>query len=344
MLTMAMFSERWSPGSSEILDLVSLFAVGRLVDAAGPINRNHRFVFDFDSSPLPPDINTDLDFAQICDRVAQDIWRRAQNQTVALWWSGGIDSTAALVALMRTNPRWAQQLKIYTSKNAIDVEYPWFYQQYLQDTDCQLLHGWNLWSQELFDPDFFLLDGNCGDQLWGSMRLVDLQIDSGSAWRRLFDLEFFHDRIGPGHRDCVADYITDQVAKFPAPVHSIADIFWWMNFTHKYDYIKHIAAVRTRNPSLIGRMCCFFDNWDFQRWSMCNPQSRRYSRWEQYKQPAKDYIWDYTGDSHYRDNKIKVPSPPVSVEYDGIHGPTPGLEIVTKIDGQISDQLYLRQD
>ena len=339
---MAMWSGRWHPGSSEISDLVALFAVGRMVDVPGPINRNHDFVFDFDRSPLPTDIKSDLDFAQTCDQMAADIWYRAQNRTVALWWSGGIDSTTILVALMKANPKWLQQLKIYTSRYAIDVEYPWFYQQYLQDADCVVRHGWELWSSDLFDPDLFLLDGNCGDQLWGNKALADLPIAPDSPWRCLFDLEFFHKRVKPGHRECVADYITDQVAKFPAPVKSIADIFWWMNFTHKYDYIKHNSAILSGCPELLGQTCCFFDNWNFQNWSMCNPESRKYARWEQYKQPAKDYIWDYTGDSCYRDTKLKIASAFMSVEHDGIQDRPPRREIVTRVHGQLSDRFFLK--
>lgn len=347
MLGMAVQSGRWRLDSNEILDLVSLFAVGRLVDAQGPMNHNHSFIFDFDSSALPPDSHTDLSFGQVCDNVAYYIWQQAQNRTVALWWSGGIDSTVALVALMKTNPKWAQQLKIYTTRYAIEVEYPWFYQQYLQGADYYVQQGRNLYSQELFVPDLFLLDGHCGDQLWGSRFLVDLKIDFQSPWRQLFDLEIFDNCVGTAYKDSVAAYITDQVAKFPVPIRSIADIFWWVSFTHKWDWIKRVTAARSKNPQLINRVHCFFDNWDFKRWSMSNVEIRKFQRWEQYKQLAKDYIWQYTGDQDYLDNKIKVNSGMKTLEYDSVDihsGGINNVELVSEIDGCISDQIYLRKD
>lgn len=346
MLIMAVTSGRWHPGGQEITDLLGLFAVGQLVRSFGPINRNHDFVFNFDCSPLPPNNDIDLEFGEVCDSVAHDIWQRAQNRNVALWWSGGIDSTTALVALMRTNPRWSQQLKIYTSRYATEVEYPWFYQRYLSLSDHQVLHGYDLWSPKLFDTNYFLLDGNCGDQLWGSMVLADLSVDYSDHWRSLFDLEYFQGHVRPGYRQCVTEYISDQVAKFPVPINTIADVFWFMNFTHKWDYIKHKAAIRSGQPDLINRICCFYDNWDFQRWSMCNPQHRSYSQWKQYKQPAKDYICEYTGDRDYQLNKVKSASPPLSFEYDSVplKRPDEEMELVSLINDQISDEipLYLR--
>jgi len=51
-----------------------------------------------------------------------------------------------------------------------------------------------------------------------------------------------------------------------------------------------------------------FDTEEFQLWSMNNPDSKIKDTMTSYKWPAKDYIFDYTKDSNYRDTKLKVGS------------------------------------
>ena len=49
----------------------------------------------------------------------------------------------------------------------------------------------------------------------------------------------------------------------------------------------------------------FFNTVEFQLWSMNNLDKRIKDHWRTYKWPAKDVIFEFTGDADYRENKIK---------------------------------------
>jgi len=349
MLGMALHSGRWHPCSQEIADLSALFAVGRLTKCAGPIARNHTFIFDFDFTPLPPDCYTNRTFEEICLNIANSIWNTLQGKTLCFWWSGGIDSTAALVALMRTNPRWSQQMKIRTTRYALDVEYPWFYQQYLVESDHTVHRGWDLWSEDLYaSDDQVRVECSVGGQLFAGIKKID--VEPTAPWRALFDSSYFKTQVGAGLMKVTDSYITEQVKQFPVPIQTVQDVLWAMTFLHKWDWGHGRPITWTGKADLWGRSRCFYNNWDWQRWSMSNPQYRNFDHPKNFKQVAKDFIFDFTGDADYRDNKSKILSVSATLKHDGykdaLESQTNELILITTTGHEYrnheTDYLYLR--
>lgn len=320
---------------SHIRDLIGLFAVGRLLGFTGPINRNHQFVFKFDYTPIPDDWNRALDFQESMWRTADDLWREAGLRKLAIFWSGGIDSTAALVALMQTNDRWPTLLRIYTSKSAIEQEYPWFYNRYLQAADVVVLREREFFDHALFHPDVLVTDGSCGDQLWGCNALQKFQSQWHLPYRQFYHSSEFLDKVGANYHSTVIDYIEQQISKFAIPTYTIANLYWMLTFTHKWDHVRLRHGARLRDIALFDCMHSFFDSFHLQRWCMANPDLRLGATWSSYKQPAKDFIYRFTKDSEYRDHKLQNESLKQAVSKPNLR---PWFELVTDHGFRTRDQ------
>lgn len=292
-------------------DLQGLFAVGRLLDCKGCINRNHEFVFAFDRTPLPTSSCNNLTFDQVALHTAQDLWHTAKGRPIVVFWSGGIDSTTALVALLQTNSRWKTDLRVYTTEYAIQQEYPWFYQQYRNLIEFVILPNQGLFDPKNFKSQYLFTDGACGDQLWAHKDLYLYQWDQ--HYSLLYDHKRFVDKIGLKHRDLVASYIDQQISKFPVSIRTIKDLMWFLNFTHRWDYVRRRHMSRVPDINLFDRMQSFFNSSHFEHWAMANLDQKLGTSWNTLKQPAKDFIYGFTKDDVYRVNKVQHGSMPNSM-------------------------------
>lgn len=100
----------------------------------------------------------------------------------------------------------------------------------------------------------------------------------------------------------------------PVPIVTTFDLLWWLNITCKWQTV--CLRLFQRRPSLswadLHRIVHFFQTGDFQQWSFdpanhaANMPDHRV--WSSYKQPLKQYIFDYTSDSNYFKNKLKAGS------------------------------------
>lgn len=304
MLGTTMLRNGTSP--AQIDHMLGLMGTGRLINCPGPINRFQRSLFKFDCTPLPDQFDTDQSFEQISLATALDCWRRAADRPIRLFWSGGIDSTVALVALIQTNDRWQDQLEIYTTRHAVEHEYPWFYQKFLQQSRVFVLDPLDLFSPSLYGNDGFCIDGNCGDQLWGHSMLSEMEGLYHEPRHTLYNLDRFRCTVPQHQQKVLIDYIEQLAEQFPGKANSLIDILWLLNFTHKWDYSvqKHMARVRDVSLFFTG-MHSFFNNIQFQQWALSNPDIKIGRTWTSYKQPAKDFIYKFTRDNEYRVNKTQ---------------------------------------
>ena len=290
---------------SKTRDLLSLFAMNSLLGYSGVINRQQDMVYKFQTTSLPEPETHDLTFDECCLRRGQEIWRMAQDRPVIVFWSGGIDSTVVLTALIATNDDWTKKLIIYTSEHATKYEYPWFWDRYLKKLPSRILINQDFNNPEIYQPDAIVLSGHCGDQLWGINWLRFIHDADSAHWSDFMSHDHFLQRIPLQLRNILIEYIKRQIEIFPRPINTIKDLIWMLNFTHAWDYVRLRPMVRLSDLSLLDRMIHFYDNWDFQTWAMNNPQSRIWTEWREYKQTAKDFIYRLTKDDHYRRHKCK---------------------------------------
>lgn len=345
--------------SQYLTDLQALFAVGDLVKTPGAINRlGHEFLYSFDSTPMPLYLDQAFNtFDEAALKTAEDMWQWVSNRRLGIFWSGGIDSTAAIVALARTNRDWKKQLVVYTSPHAVEQEYPWFYHNMLEDVKVVLKPYQKLTSsdylKEIFQSNMMFTDGNCGDQCWNSFLLETIPRSMwNQPWVKFFDTDTFRTTVVSDQRDIVAAYIAQQVSKFPVDVETVQDLYYMLSFSHKWDEVRYRTALKSQNYSLILNMesffQSFFDSFHFQRWSLISTQSRRIISWDQHKQSAKNFIYKFTKDPTYL-NKLKIASGPATGQYESIkpHVKTRKIILVTDngvktMQGTLLEQSIIR--
>lgn len=277
--------------------------------------------------PLP-DLNEEAgnitSFSDLCDARAREIIEHAEQNSrpVHMFWSGGIDSTTALIALLRNmnNQQKRDYLRVFFNQASID-EYPWFYDQFIHN-------GVN--KAEIGDAEQFRLEGativtgELGDQLYGSMIMEDLlgqyaedsTINVLKADYKKVIPDLILSRLRTNDRNIaiqLLDYLEPLLQRSPYPVKSAFDFLWWLNFTLKWQHVDQRFSVGFRKDGSEVRKrykayTHFFKTVDFQKWSMLNPDKKIKDSWMSYKFPSKDYIYEFTRDSDYLKNKKKVPS------------------------------------
>jgi hypothetical protein len=309
----------------DYLEYFSVRFKAPLVDRTGVMNRQLAVL-----TPLPsePDLD-DIRFDVIANDKANEILARAQkeNKDIRISYSGGIDSTAALVGLLKFKDDYPDvNVIVVLSQESID-EYPKFYEKYIKDKLPTIKSGQRNLNTELVadtgKKDFLVVTGELGDQLFGSALMFKEPYDKKLAlhWEEAFTPMF-------------VDFWKPLVDQMPQADRSAANVFWWLNFVLKYQWveIRMYAMVNAAIP--FNNIVHFFGGDRFQRWSMMTPMSVKFTDLSDpttYKTPAKEYIYGFTGDMDYLKNKLKLGSLKTNLDRPirtGIERITTDMEII----------------
>lgn len=263
---------------------------------------------------LMPNYNPNFSktFEEVTDETALNLAKkiRETDKEYSLFYSGGIDSTAMAVALLKNlSQEELSRISICMSADSV-IENPHFYLTYIKDkikvvdsdvydlkvhTDKNRVAvvadlGDGLFGTELgtrMYPQFF----NIGDRLgYDKSALADLynNINNGEYhYSRYKDLvvEYFNSILKSKHPEySQSDYsfgelyyskLDHNIKTSTVPVNSLHDFFWWIIFNVKFMH----CALRpgTIHSSGIDRTNIFTNgmiNWygtkDYQLWSMAN--------------------------------------------------------------------------
>jgi hypothetical protein len=274
---------------------------------------DHGFDFRVLDAMPPADVGGAL-FADICNSVAADIVTQAleKERPIRMFWSGGIDSTTALVALMQAadQARRRDLIRIAASLKSIQ-EYPLFFTKFIRSHYPVIPVAPPV--SRFLNPNAVNVTGELGDQLFGN-ELVRPYIGRGLATmdyqdalplvlvKHLGDTEL-------GER--TMRYLQPQLTACPVEISSLFDALWWMNFSLKWQQISLRFQVfkRRRVREADEATIHFFQDQRFQAWSLGNPRHRAcVDDWRDYKKVAKRYIFSFTNDRNYCDEKVKQSS------------------------------------
>jgi hypothetical protein len=268
--------------------------------------------------PMPQMQRDTRSFEDLSNARAFEILARADalNCDINLMWSGGIDSTLALVSLLKmATETQLKRIQVLLSEDSI-AEAPLFYERHI----CGKLR---MGSAQLFpyllgSNDIFV-SGEHSDQLFGSDMIGALIVQSGlnvihkpydrNLMERFFDPDGQNQEITAFYLD-MFEYLA---AHAPVPIDSNYLFLWWINFNLKWQsvYLRTLSYIADRNRSALTRnyvdhyFIPFFNTVDFQLWSMNNLDKRISGDWSTYKWVAKDIIFDFTKDDSYHRNKVK---------------------------------------
>lgn len=263
--------------------------------------------------PIPALDTVSIDFGEIIDSVADEFCKQQEttDNRIYVSWSGGIDSTAILVSLLKTASAGLKDritvLLDYRSK----LENAYFYANFIE-TNFRVSDV-NLFSVTQDNCDkIIILDGEGGNQIFGfkaiSWWIYNRQWDFlDTAWRNVPDLSV----MIPGMTAFTGQLIADSTKYSPVPIITVFDFIWWANFNFKWDdamlqkslaYTENLTAQQSKE-FFNNRVIRFFAAEKMQQWSMISKDYRRSTSRIMNKQIVKKYIYDFDRNHFYYAHK-----------------------------------------
>jgi hypothetical protein len=246
-------------------------------------------------------------FSQICIETAEKLV--ATGKKINVSWSGGLDSTTALFALMQVaDPK---QLKVFCNYGSI-IESGNLLEKHIvpRGIDAHL-------SVPLMTPVFddgLVVSGYLGDQLYG--RYFTLKPEEFTmAWEDYLT----HDQV---------ELIGSMLDKWPGePVKTVPEYLSFIELNTKW-----MMGKTNRQRALPGpeRFVAFYDNVDFQKWSIGRYEEKFLSPDPKtYKWASKKFLKD-CGLEFYAANKVVQTSHYHIVDHEWVMDLTNGTSLYRK--------------
>lgn len=240
-----------------------------------------------------------LSFSESCFLRANELLE-LDRQQYYLSWSGGIDSTCLLSAILQSwSPADLKRIKIVLTSSSIS-ENPAFFANHL--SSFPLINFLKDFSQNLIAKNALLVTGELGDQLFGSDLLIPavhligdhiIDEDFNKVAPSILDLKFKTKGVG----EKIVDTFRPICDEAPFKIRSAHDFFWWINFTQKWQHVKYrFLELKTWDlrAQYGSSVLHFYDTLYFQRWSLENHDKKIHGTWASYKHTAKDFIYQFT--------------------------------------------------
>ena len=251
-------------------------------------------------------------FEEITDQTALDIAKKIRNtdKEYSLFYSGGIDSTTMVVALLKNlSKEELKKVSICMSADSI-LENPFFYRTYIQnklkviDSDIYDLNtyvnenkvavvadlGDGLFGTELgtrMYPQFYNIGKQIGYEEHTLNNLYKNLSNSDYHYSKYKDIiiQYFNNILQSKHSNytdndkCFGElYYTKldyNIKTSNVPVHSLHDFFWWIIFNVKFMHCALRPGTihstgKNRTKIFSEGMINWFGNNDYQLWSMAN--------------------------------------------------------------------------
>jgi hypothetical protein len=263
------------------------------------------------------DPNFSMNYEDCCQNRVLDIIKKQEELDVPirLLYSGGIDSSMILVSFIKQLGMNEAEKRIHITMSMDGIEEnPWMWDKFLRRSQFKILtsekHGGD-WGK-----DRILVGGEFNDQIMGSdvyREMVRLKGDSilEKPWSTDLIMEFFVDK-GLSMRDALvwSKIITDLLNRAPCPIDTVADWWWWINFSCKWLSVYFRILMYARNDGIIDHDYLqtyyhqFFGDENFQKWSMARKEPKHEGSWLAYKPIPKKLVSDFMQAPEYM-QKVK---------------------------------------
>ena len=259
-------SEIFDLSSDNYVSLVKFFETGAM-------DRTQTLVTGFKYNiidPIPEVVSPSTEINQLMLETAQRILElaEARKQKILVLWSGGIDSTAALLALLEICGKNSTDIISLGSSHGSFVEFPEF-GKYLMEQNIEILPMVHPVSKYL-PQDYIVVTGEHGDQLFGSDKMLPL-VDSGLGdmpYKKYLPF-FIAEKLGNIKQvSHLVEYLEAIIEKCPFTITDICQCLWWFNFVLKWQQVSlRIPVWSGKNVKQVFDQCeHFYRNEKFQLW------------------------------------------------------------------------------
>jgi hypothetical protein len=267
-------------------------------------------------------------FEEVCLETALGFKKRV-NEDIYIKYSGGIDSTSVLVSFMQT---WSKEdlerVHIILTHESIK-EFPEMWPVIYENFKGRI-HNTHADIREYAEKGH-VVSGEMGDQLWGSSIMYTLEDSYGiesvfGPWEKTiprywYDHHFkgkieqdsliknksFDEALAHKETSVFLERHNSTLKYCPFPIKTAFDWIWWFNYNNKLHHVLLRDFCWCNLTGLHHRVHAFYNNNDFQRWSLDNHDIKIRNDFVSYKQQAKDFIIKHTGIPQY-ETKLKVGS------------------------------------
>lgn len=290
------------------------------------IDRTGSIVNPIRTSTLPMnalptmDDNFSMSFEDcVIDRVKQIYQQHLDLQIpIRLHWSGGIDSTSALLGFVDyLGAAEAKKCVEIVMNHSTIMENPMAWEQLVRKENFKIINSSHF--SELLDKTAIMVNGEGGDQIQGSdmMRYVYTKFGPDGfdmPWSEDFILQFIKDRsnsnlllpsgISDNDARKLTDILVNQIKSCPVELDTKFRLFGWINLSSKWCSTYYRLVTRTNYPLsdelLSAYYFPFFTSANFQQWSLANNGEKHRGNWSTYKWKAKDYVCKVLGNQLYQ--------------------------------------------
>jgi hypothetical protein len=260
-----------------------------------------------------------LSFEEQIEQHALELKTKTDNKNVYLMYSGGIDSTSALVSMINTWGDDLERLHILMSYRSIS-DFPEMWSVINKKFKGRIINSID--RMDKYYNNGYIITGEHGDQIFGSDQILKANTFFGKEcingkWEK-YVFEFYKRQFTSlkyRENDCanIEQYI--DIIKYtslyaPFKIKTLFDWVWWVNFTNKWQLVKYRSLLTEDAFNLndkFVKIINFYNSPSWQRWSLDNHDKKIKDDILTYKYSAKEYIVDKTGFESYL-NKPKVGS------------------------------------
>ena len=293
--------------SKDFFNICSLFNTF-LIDRTKTLNTNIKI---FDEIPFNYDSN--FTFGDICTISAKNIVSKAlkDNQKIELLWSGGIDSTTALIAIYKELKlhNKIECLKIILSQESID-EFENFFIDFIQKHINYIIFIPPIFTS--MNPNNLTITGELGDQIFGGNTACSyLERDYiFQSYKKIFNNLLYEKFKDEQTVNNILTYIEPFIQKAPFKLKSVYDVLWWFDFSGKWQFVQFNLISKTYQEGILkfrldDNIIHFFNHIEFQKWAIQNRKNQIEYTPYTYKLQAKEYIYEFFPDENYLLKKQK---------------------------------------
>jgi len=243
-------------------------------------------------------------FKDITDQLATNL--SFGQKKVAVLYSGGIDSTLVVSAIIKNcNPKDQKQVTIYLTGSSIYENPNFYHQQILPNFKVKQLSNS---LDSVYKENDLVITGMGGDEIAGPqglLRVFDDILDQPytNNINKLDSIYYNNSRY--------VDLLINNIKSCSAPVATVWDFLWWEEFNFKAVSSAYTnIAMHSTLPvtEIYQKTLHWFMDSAYQTWAMSRHEPTYSMEHIIVKKPFKQYIFDLDQNSWYYNFKPKIGS------------------------------------